>query len=161
VAHEIFNTAEAVKKDGGMLGAENCKLDQKSRISIPAKFRRILGTAFYLTISDRHCLEGYTEDAWRKLTDDIDEIDPDDGLILRANSAECAIDSQGRTLIPPQFRTWLRLEPDTELCAVGNGSIFQLWIADEWNEFNKQNATMTGMAEMKRKVRQHRASKKS
>ncbi|MDR1065144.1 MAG: hypothetical protein LBL25_02115 [Oscillospiraceae bacterium] len=134
------------------------KLDQKSRVSIPAQFRKVLGDAFYLTLSDKNCLEGYTEEAYKKISDEFDELDPDIGLFWRANSALCEIDAQGRTFIPQELREKINLGQDVML--VGNGSMFLLWNTDEWKRVNEENSTQDKYAEMKKNLRGLREQKR-
>jgi MraZ protein len=134
-------------------------LDQKSRISIPAQFRRTLGEAFYLTFSDKNCLEGYTEEAYKKISDELDEIDPDEGLFWRANTALCKIDAQGRAFIPPEYRDEIGLGENVTI--VGNGSMLQFWSTDEWKNVNKENRKPEKIAETKKRLRELRQQKRN
>jgi MraZ protein len=133
-------------------------LDQKSRISIPSQLRRTLGETFYLTFSDKKCLEGYTEDAYKKISDELDEIDPDEGLFWRANSVPCKIDAQGRAFIPQDFRDGIGL--GTDVTIVGNGSMIQFWNTDEWRSVNAANRTPEKYAETKKRLRELREQKR-
>jgi MraZ protein len=141
-----------------MIDAFQVKLDQKSRVSIPAPLRGTLGETFYLTFSDKNCLEGYTEEAFKRISDEIDEIDPDDGLFWRGNSSLCKIDAQGRVFIPPKFRDAINL--GEQVTIVGNGAMIVFWSTDEWERVNSANRTPEKYAELKRLLRERRGDKR-
>jgi MraZ protein len=147
---------EAVANDT-MTGTFPGKLDQKSRISVPSQLRGTLGEMFYLTFSDKNCLEGYTEEAYKRISDEFDEIDPDEGLHWRANTAPCRIDAQGRVFIPPKFRNKIGL--GERVTIVGNGSMILFWNTDEWESVNDVNCTREKYAEMKKRLRERREQK--
>ena len=47
-------------------GTYNHNLDDKSRCTLPSRFRDVLGTKVYVSRGYDHCLNLYTEDAFNK-----------------------------------------------------------------------------------------------
>jgi MraZ protein len=137
-----------------MIGTYECKLDQKSRISVPAQLRGALGEMFYLTLSDKNCLEGYTEEAYKKINDTFDKRDPDYGMYWRSKTKPCKIDAQGRVFIPPDLRNDIGL--GERVTIVGNGSMILFWNTDEWKRVSAENSTREKYAEMKKRLREWR-----
>ena len=117
-------------------------IDDKGRLSIPAKFRDALSNAFapplFLTNSlDTQCLVAYPFDEWRRLEAKIDglsDFDPAAQQFRRAFYApaqECPVDRSGRVLVPPTLRSYAGLE--REVVLAGMGKRFEVWDKDRYH----------------------------
>jgi len=126
-------------------GAYEHTLDNKGRLSIPAKFRevllgkgddRIVITLFAVN-SDR-CLEVYPLDEWVRLEEDL-KLKPrfDSNLILfqsyyLASAHECEVDKQGRILVPTMLRQYANLKKEVVL--VSAIEKFRIWDKEAWKK---------------------------
>ena len=117
-------------------------IDDKGRLSIPAKFRDALTSAFtpplHLTFSlDSPCLVAYPADAWRDLETKINalpEFDPTAQRVRRtfyASAQECPLDRSGRVLVPPSLRARIGLDRDVVLA--GLGKKFEIWNRERYD----------------------------
>jgi MraZ protein len=134
------------------LGTFQLKLDDKSRLSIPVRYREVLQQKYQLgpqqtapdlilcSIGPR--ISAYPWAVWERMADALDDADALPGLhqeardldyILSGNAAECAIDTQGRILIPPHLRTRGRL--NSEISIIGLRRYFEIWDRATWEEY--------------------------
>jgi MraZ protein len=116
-------------------------IDDKGRLSIPAKFRDALTNSFapplYLTVSlDTESLVAYPFDEWRVLEAKIEALpafDPKAQRFRRAFYApaqECPLDRSGRVLVPPTLRDYAGLERNVVLAGIGKR--FEIWDRDRY-----------------------------
>jgi MraZ protein len=117
-------------------------IDDKGRLSIPAKFRDALTSVFtpplYLTFClDTTSLVAYPSDEWRELEVKINAMPAFDPVAQRfrrafyAPAQECPLDRSGRLLVPPTLRKYAGLERDVVLA--GMGKKFELWDKDSYH----------------------------
>ncbi len=117
-------------------GLHKHTVDEKGRLSIPAKFREALETVFeaplFVTVLDS-CLVAYPADEWRVLEAKL-LSGPDLDMKLRrfrrhfySPAQECPVDRAGRILLPPSLREWAALERDVILAGMGKN--FEIWDA--------------------------------
>jgi MraZ protein len=143
------------------LGTFQLKLDDKGRLSIPVRYRDILHAKYQphgqpadlevvlSSIGSR--ISVYPRVEWEGLADALMETFALPGLhqdardlhyVLFGNAAECAIDNQGRILIPPHLRTKANLDGD--VVVVGLNRYFDIWNRAAWEEYQ---ASMCGREE--------------
>jgi MraZ protein len=122
-------------------------IDDKGRLSIPAKFREALEHQFtppLIVTRKQDCLVAYPADEWRLFETRINELpsfDPNVEAFRRffyAPAQECPIDRAGRILIPPTLRGFAALERDVLLA--GMGKTFEIW------DKGRYSAAMEGVA---------------
>jgi len=111
-------------------------IDEKGRVSIPARFREKLPSSEFLYItnfrSDRQpCLRLYAPEEWERLLGRLKQkssFNPDIQrfqLFFIGGAHDVPIDAQGRILIPPKLREFARLERDVTFS--GMSEHFELW----------------------------------
>ena len=112
-------------------------LDEKGRLTIPARFRARLGDHFVLTIAPPDpCLALYPETAWSDFCAKLEAAPRKDeqyrGFVrhLFAHTEEVTLDGQGRLLIPPPLRDYAGLERDAVL--VGALTRIEMWANARW-----------------------------
>ena len=112
-------------------------LDDKGRLTIPARFRARLNDHFVLTIAPPDpCLALYPEMAWSDFCAKLEAAPRKDEQYrsfvrhLFAHTEEVTLDGQGRLLIPPPLREYAELERDAVL--VGALTRVELWAAARW-----------------------------
>ena len=126
-------------------------IDQKGRVSIPAKFRELilhLGRAeLIVTRSTSHSLprlDAYPMGEWESLeerTRNLPRFDPAVTFFkdfYLGNAHTCDIDSQGRVLVPPRLRDWAMLTK--EIVFTGAGEHFRIQAAAVWQQIQSENS---------------------
>lgn len=142
-------------------GSSTHSIDAKGRLAIPAGFRDALGAMnddklVITTLPNAdHYLVCYPIADWRNLADKISrlpELNEDVQAIKRrffGNATECALDRQGRILVPPRLRQKAGL--DGKAVLVGAQSYFEVWNEERWDDEERRlSATNIGarMAEL-------------
>ena len=108
-------------------------LDAKGRATIPAAYRKALGSGFTISINSRCTAAAfYPKALWDEMRESFSQIPvtDDDGMgyvfMMQGNAfPDCDIDAQGRVLIPPTLRELVGLTKDVRF--VGVGSCLELW----------------------------------
>ncbi len=128
------------------LGRHNLTLDNKGRLSIPAKYREVLATMYgnqlVLTGLDR-CIVAYPLTEWQKFEEkarQLPSLKRDVRNFFRgfySAASECSLDRQGRVLIPPQLREYAGL--DREVVLVGIANKMEIWSKEQWEEQSREN----------------------
>jgi len=113
-------------------------IDEKGRVSIPARFRenlqrdgqdRLFITNFFF--NRERCLELYPPKEWDGLVAKIAERGRFEPALQKfetfyiSGAQEVPVDRQGRVLIPQKLREWARLEREVTFSA--RRDHFQLW----------------------------------
>jgi MraZ protein len=125
-------------------------IDDKGRLSIPAKFRDTIsshhGSALMVTNHMDGCLVAYTLKEWEALENKIEDADPvlkeEVSNILRffySGAQECPIDRLGRILVPQSLRVFGGIKKDVVIA--GLNKKIEIWAAENWAEVMKQMAS--------------------
>ncbi len=125
-------------------------IDDKGRMSIPAKFREvILGSgqpAVMMTTALDPCLVAYPLPAWEAMRvrlrsqaehEDYPPEMEDFERRFFSSAGECPVDRQGRILIPPHLREEGQLNGEAVLLGIDHK--FEIWNPQTWAE-KKQRA---------------------
>jgi MraZ protein len=137
------------------MGTFQLKLDDKSRLSIPTRYREILHQKYrsgpqqadpdhpeLVLSSVGPRISAYPRAEWEWLADSLTEAITLPGLhqdardlyhVLFGNAAECGIDAQGRVLIPLHLRTKANL--NGEVIIVGLNRYFDIWNREAWEDY--------------------------
>ena len=115
-------------------------IDAKGRLSIPSKFREVIGEKYdprlVVTTFD-NCLIAYPHAEWRILEERIaglPEFRKETRALMRffySSAADCPIDKPGRILVPQPLRDFAKLERDVVL--VGAFKQFEIWSKPMWD----------------------------
>jgi len=118
-------------------------IDPKGRVSIPAKFRELLGEKYddrliITTDLDDPCLVAFPYEEWIGIEEKVSpmsmvkkEVKAFQRLFISA-ATECPIDKLGRVLIPPTLRSHAQLEKDVVF--VGLLKKFEIWNKERFFE---------------------------
>ena len=115
-------------------------IDIKGRITIPNKFRNLLGEGFVITRSLDGCLSIYDKEDWDKLKNKLNELPYTDERARDlkrfplGSSDICEPDKQGRVLIPITLRKNANLVQDVMF--VGVGDHIEVWDKNIWESKN-------------------------
>lgn len=127
--------------DATYLGQYTHTVDDKGRVSLPARFRNgEPGETFVATRGLGPCLFLYPVAEWRKVVDRLERqkarVDPQQRrfyLQLMQHTAEATIDSQGRITLAPHIAEVAGLQ--REVVFVGAGEIIELWDPKRYAEY--------------------------
>ena len=120
------------------LGQFQHNLDDKGRLTIPAKFRDALAEGAYLTQGFDRNLRLIKEADFETMAEKINRLSMTDPAIRQlrrlifATASEVQLDRIGRTLIPQFLREFAGLE--TEAVIVGVGEAIEIWSPEAWAE---------------------------
>ena len=113
-------------------------IDEKGRLTIPAKFREELERGAVITRGYEKYLLIYTADTFKRLTERAESLsptDPENRALLRltfSGASDGVPDKQGRLLLPPFLREYASL--NGECVIVGVGQYVEVWSKDGWAE---------------------------
>lgn len=134
------------------MGRYNHTIDPKGRLSIPSKYREILGDEFVVSKGMDGCLFGYANEDWKAFEAKLASlplINQEARQFARfflSGAQYVTVDKQGRILMPQDLREFAGLEKDVVLA--GMGSRIEIWSLAKWNENSGQvdiNAISQGM----------------
>jgi MraZ protein len=116
-------------------------IDEKGRISLPAKFREVLSANFderlIITTFDQ-CLWAYPLPEWQLIEEKIAGLPQFKSevkalqRIFVSGAVECALDKQGRLIIPPVLREYGDLKKD--VLFVGMTKRIEIWSKQRWED---------------------------
>jgi MraZ protein len=124
------------------MGQAVCTIDEKNRLTIPAKFRAELGESFIITGGFDSCLFVYTAAQWNEVYPKIKAMDTmkkDVRAFQRyvlSNATQAELDKQGRVLVPGNLRTLAQL--DKECLTIGSGDRLEIWNKVQWDQYMTQ-----------------------
>jgi len=121
------------------MGEFQHSIDEKGRLTIPAKFRDGLGSSFVVTRGLDRCLFVYPMDEWQALTDKLKTL-PFTKADARAftrfffsGATECEWDKQGRVNIPASLREHAQLTKECVVIGVSNR--VEIWSKEQWDNY--------------------------
>ncbi len=113
-------------------------IDDKGRLTIPAKFRTGLAAGLVVTRGIDRCLAIYPLEEWKKLAKQVSELPMTDRRarafrrLVFANASDAVPDKQGRVLIPPRLREYASF--DSEVIVAGLNTYIEMWEPETWSE---------------------------
>ncbi len=119
------------------------KLDDKGRLTLPAKFRDALAGGLMVTKGQDRCLAVYPREEFLELArraSAASRTNPNARAFVRALAAgadEQRPDGQGRITLTADHRRYAEL--DKECVVVGSVDFLEIWDAQSWNEYIEEN----------------------
>jgi len=117
-------------------------IDEKSRVSMPAKFREELGKKIIITPGLGKCLFIFTLKEWEKVSNKLSSSDSDLSFLkvdqrnfnryMFGRAAEVEIDSIGRILIPEFLKERVGLKSSAAI--IGVKDRIEVWSEKAWSE---------------------------
>ncbi|MBR1862285.1 MAG: division/cell wall cluster transcriptional repressor MraZ [Lachnospiraceae bacterium] len=123
----------------GLIGEYNHTIDAKGRLSVPSKFRTVLGDSFVISKGIDQCLIVYSEEEWSTFQAKLNTLptfDPDAREVKRffgSGSAYVEVDSHGRILVPANLQEYAGLTKDVTIIGTTDGRA-EIWDTANWNE---------------------------
>lgn len=122
-----------------LLGEYQHSIDDKGRIAIPAKFRKMLAGGVVVTKGIDACLYLYPLDEWGKLAEKLSRLPINQAdsrafsRMMLAGASHAEIDSQGRILVPDYLRTYAKIR--TRAIIVGLYNRAEIWDEEAWRTY--------------------------
>jgi len=121
-----------------LLGEHEHSLDEKNRLTLPARLRGAFEDGVVVTRGLDGCLYAYPRAAWEKLAERINTLDPlaEASRKLRrhffAGAAHGELDKQGRLVVPAALLE--RAGITRELTVAGVYDHLEIWDRSKWRE---------------------------
>lgn len=116
-------------------------IDEKSRVSLPVKFRKEFGKKIIITPGLDSCLFIFTTKEWAKVSTKLSDSDSDLSFLkadqrsfnryMFGRAAEVEIDSIGRILIPDFLKERIGLKNSAAI--IGVGDRVEIWNDKVWS----------------------------
>jgi MraZ protein len=132
-----------------LLGEFEHTIDDKNRLTLPAKFRSAFSGGIVVTRGMDGCLYAYTQDAWNGLVGSrlatLDPLSKEGRRMQRfffAGAAEAELDKQGRVNVPAALIEHAGL--GREVVVAGVNDHVEIWDREAWR---RELAEVEGSAE--------------
>jgi MraZ protein len=126
-----------------LLGEYEHTLDDKNRITLPAKFRAAFAAGVVVTRGMDGCLYAYRQEDWDKLVDSrlagLDPLSQEGRRMSRfffSGAAEAELDKQGRVMIPAALIEHAGLGRNVVVAGVRDH--LELWDGAAWRKEMKE-----------------------
>jgi transcriptional regulator MraZ len=121
------------------LGEFEHTIDDKSRLTLPARFRDALAGGAVLTRGLDECLDVFPREDWNRMVEarlaPLDPFTREARELKRfffSGAADVDLDKQGRVLVPPPLRERARL--GREVVVVGVHDHLEIWDRGGWRD---------------------------
>jgi MraZ protein len=125
-----------------LIGQYSHTLDEKNRISLPAKFRREMGKKVILAPGLDQCIAMYTESEWKRVSaklGDSSVLASDNRSFSRfmfGGAVETPLDGAGRILIPDFLKERANLK--SKVIVIGVQNRIEIWNERIWEDYKQQ-----------------------
>lgn len=125
-----------------LIGEFTHTMDDKKRISLPAKFRKAVGKKIILTRGLDNCIFMYPLSQWKTISEKLIELSLGQAgsrgfnRFMLSGAVELEVDKSGRILIPDVLKDFAKLSSKVVLAGVGNR--IELWNDTAWEEYKKR-----------------------
>ncbi len=113
-------------------------IDAKGRLSMPSKFRDLLGEQFVVTKGFDRCLFVFATDGWDQFESKLQSL-PMDKIEARqlarffiAGAIDAETDKQGRILLPANLLNYAGITKEAVVAGVGNRA--EIWSRENWDQ---------------------------
>ena len=131
-------------------------IDEKNRVSLPAKFRKEMGKKIIITPGLGQCLFVFTSKEWEKVSKKLSDSETDLSFLkadqrsfnryMFGRAAEVEVDSIGRMLLPEFLQEGIRLRDKAAI--IGVKDRVEIWNEKAWSEQKEMVAKQAeGLAE--------------
>ena len=136
-----------------LLGAYEHTIDDKNRLTLPAKFRQAFADGVVVTRGLDGCLFAFRRPDWDRLIESrlstLDPFSPEGRRVQRhffSGAAETELDKQGRVMVPRELMQHAKLS--REVVVAGVNDRLEIWDRDTWrNELAKVEGSAEDAAE--------------
>ena len=126
-----------------LIGEYTHTIDDKNRVSLPSKFRSLMGKKIVITPGLDQCLWVFTTKEWEKIANKLSENSSILSADMRSFSrwmfggaTEVEVDNIGRILVPDFLRERANLK--TKVVLIGVQNRVEIWNEKSWGDYKKQ-----------------------
>ncbi len=122
-----------------LIGEYKHLIDDKKRMSLPAKFRKELGAKVVITYGLDKCLFLYTQKQWVAVAEKLSQLSMGAAeqrgfnRFMLAGAVEVEVDALGRILIPDFLKEFAQL--NDKVVVTGVYSRVEVWNHTLWHEY--------------------------
>jgi MraZ protein len=130
------------------IGEYTYKMDEKKRLAIPIKFRKILGREAVITRGLDSCLFLFTLKEWKKLAEKLTKLPLSQSdargfsRIMLAGAMNVKLDGLGRILIPDYLREYAGLSKNVVIAGLYNR--IEIWDENKWKMYKEKTEKEVG-----------------
>ncbi len=139
------------------IGEYSHTLDEKGRVSVPAKFRLRFKEGVVVTRGLDRCLFVYPRSEWEIMAEKLSRLPitrPDSRAFSRlmlAGAWDVELDSQGRVMVPDYLRQYASLQKHVVVAGLYNR--VEIWDEDGWQTYKSKaeaesESIAAGMSEL-------------
>lgn len=124
------------------LGQYEHTIDEKGRMTIPARYRELLNDSAYITQGFDHNLIVMTAPVFEQIYQRVNQMSLTNPVtrqlkrLIFSHADKVEFDRAGRILIPSFLREAIGLQDSAVM--VGVGSYFEIWAPSQWTQQDKQ-----------------------
>lgn len=132
-------------------------LDDKNRVVVPPKFKKGLGSLFYVTLGPDRILEIRDQKSFNLLREKLSGTNMLNSnarkfsRILLGNTIETSLDKVGRIAIPDSFLKNSGIT-SKEIAFVGVGNKIEIWPKDRFEKLQKEFNSTSSLDELAKKL---------
>ena len=122
-----------------LLGEYEHTIDDKNRLTLPAKFRQAFADGLVLTRGIEQCLTAYPRAEWSSIVESrLRQLDPlsKEGRLMQryfySGASEAELDKQGRVMVPSSLGDYAGL--GKEVVVAGIRDHLEIWDRANWRE---------------------------
>ena len=129
------------------IGEYQATIDDKGRVSIPAKFRPQLNSTVVVTRGLDNSLFLYTLDEWKKLAEKLSSLPIATAntrafaRLMLAGAMDCEIDKQGRIILPAYLKEFAKMGKKVIIAGLYNR--IELWSEELWTKYKEQTESQS------------------
>lgn len=119
------------------LGEYAHTIDDKGRLTLPAKYRAELAAGVVVTRGIDKCLFVFPMEQWKKLAEQVSALPLTDPYarefrrLIFSGATDTELDKQGRMLLPQYLRDYAAL--DGNVIVAGLDTHMEIWTPEAWN----------------------------
>lgn len=130
------------------IGEYTYKMDQRKRLAIPVKFRKVLGKKAVITQGLDSCLFLYPLKEWKILAEKLSRLPLSQAdargfaRIMLAGAMSVSLDNLGRILIPDYLKKYAALSKNVVMAGLYNR--VEIWDERKWKTYKTKTENEVG-----------------
>ena len=130
------------------IGEYRHSIDQKGRLAVPVKFRKVLELGAIVTRGLDGCLYLYPAEAWEKVAEKLAKLPMSQSnsrafaRLMLAGAMDVSLDKQGRIVLPDYLRAYATIGKD--VVVAGLYDRLELWDKATWETYKKRTEKDSG-----------------
>jgi len=130
------------------IGEYTYSIDEKKRLAIPTKFRKLLGNKAVITRGLDQCLFLYPVKEWKNLAIKLSKLPLAQAdargfaRLMLTGAMDANLDNLGRILVPDYLKDYGQFKKKVVIAGVFNR--IEIWDEEKWNEYKKKTEMAVG-----------------